>query len=68
MPSTSKEDRILLALQALEKDPKLKVNKAVEIYDVNRMTLKRRRDGRPVRRDTPANLRKLTDLEEHTIV
>ena len=32
------------------------------------MTLSARRDGRPARRDIPANSRKLTDLEEKTIV
>ena len=31
-------------------------------------TLYRRRAGKPVRRDIPANLRNLTDLEEQTIV
>jgi len=32
------------------------------------MTLSARRDGRPTRRDIPANSRKLTDLEEKTII
>ena len=68
MPSTSKEHKILLALQALEKYLKLSFNKATEIYDVNRMTLTRRCDGRHARCDIPANSRKLTDLEEHTII
>ena len=68
MPSTSKEDMIVLALKALERDAILKVNTAAKIYGVDRMTLTRRRDGKPARCDTPANSRKLTDLEEKTIV
>jgi len=68
MPSTSKEDMIVLALKALERDATLKVNTAAKIYGVDRMTLTRRRDGKPARYDTPANSRKLTDLEEKTIV
>jgi hypothetical protein len=68
MPSTSKEDMVILAIKALENNPKLKVGTAAKIYNVDRMTLTRRRDGKPARCDTPANSRKLTDLEEKTIV
>jgi len=68
MPSTSKEDIIVLALKALEKDTTLKVNTAAKIYGVNRITLTRRRNSKPARYDTPANSRKLTDLEEKTII
>ena len=68
MSSTSKEDMVILAIKALKDDPKLKVGTAAKIYDVDRMTLTRRRDGKPARYDTPANSRKLTDLEEQTIV
>jgi len=68
MPFTSKEDMIVLALKAFERDVILKVNTAAKIYGVDRMTLTRRRDGKPVRCDILANLRKLTNLEEKTIV
>ena len=68
MPSTSKEDMIVLALKALERDVILKVNIAAKIYGVDRMILTLRRDGKPVRCDILANSRKLTDLEERTIV
>jgi len=57
-----------LALQALEKDEKLSVRAAAEIYGVARKTLGRRRTSKPARRDIPANSRNLTDLEEQTIV
>jgi len=68
MPSTSKEDMIVLALKALERDAILKVNITVKIYGVDRMILTRRCDGKPARCDTPANSRKLIDLEERTII
>jgi len=68
MPSTSKEDMIVLALKALERNAILKVNTTAKIYGVDRMTLTQRRNGKPTRCDTPANSRKLTDLEEKTIV
>jgi len=68
MPSTLKEDMIVLALKAFERDVILKVNTAAKIYGVDRMTLTRRRDGKPARCDILANSRKLINLEEKTIV
>jgi len=68
MPFILKENMIVLALKALERDVIFKVNIAIKIYGVDCMTLTRRRDGKPVRCDTPANSRKLTDLEEKTII
>jgi len=62
------EAQLILALKALEKDPKLPISKAAEIYTVSYTTLYNRRAGRPARRDIPANSRKLTDLEENTII
>src|SRR5512140_61228 len=68
MENPSKEARILLALQAIKNDHKLSIAAAGRHYDVPPSTLRDRRDGKPARRDTPANSRKLTDLEEQTIV
>ena len=68
MPPTSKESRVILALEALEKHENLSLRAAAKIYDVHHTTLLRRRAGRPARRDIPANSRNLTDLEEQTIV
>jgi len=64
----SNEARLLLALQALQDDKNLSLRKVAEIYDVDYTTLFYRRAGWFARRDIPANLRKLTDLEEKTIV
>ena len=68
MAPPSKEAQLILALDALQKDPKLRPYKAARIYSVPYNTLRDQRAGRPARRDIPANLRKLTDLEEQTIV
>ncbi|KAK3364271.1 hypothetical protein B0T25DRAFT_563300 [Lasiosphaeria hispida] len=68
MPSTSKEANLILALRALQNDKDLSVRAAAKIYNVNRTTLAQRRAGWPSRRNIPANSRKLTNLEEKTIV
>jgi len=68
MPSTSDESRVILALQALQNDKKLSVLAIAKIYNVNRMTLTRRRASRPTRRDTTPNSKKLTKSEEEAIV
>jgi hypothetical protein len=62
------EGRILLALQALRNDPKLKLRRAAEIYKVGRMILWRRQKGIQSRSDWVPTSRKLSDLEEQIIV
>ena len=68
MDSLPVESRITLALEALKKTPKLSLRDAAQIYHIPPSTLSNRRASRLIRRDIPANLRKLTDLEEQTIV
>jgi len=68
MSISSNEASIILALQALGRNENLSVRRVVEIYKVCDRTLGRRRAGMPARRDILANSRKLTDLEEKTIV
>jgi len=68
MDNLPKEARMLLALKALKNSEKLSILAATNIYNIAETTLRSWRDGRPVRCDIPANLRKLTDLEEKTIV
>ena len=65
---TSNEARVVLAFKALQNDENLSIRAAAKIYDINRMTLARRRNSKPIRRDIPANSHCLTDLEEQTIV
>ncbi|KAJ0131121.1 putative glucan endo-1,3-beta-glucosidase eglC, partial [Fusarium oxysporum f. sp. albedinis] len=62
------EARILLALQALQNDPKLSLRRASNIYKVNYWKLRRRQNGIQSRRDCIPNSRKLSDLEEQIIV
>ena len=68
METPSKESLMILALQALETDPKLSVRKAAQIYKVSYVTLSRRRKGTLSRAETIVKSRKLLDLEEKTIV
>ena len=68
MASPSYEARMNLAVEAIRTDKKLKTATAAKLYNVRRETLRDRLAGRPARRDIPANSRKLTDLEESTII
>jgi hypothetical protein len=68
MSQPSKEARINLALQALKNDPKLSIRRAAEIYDVDRSTLRNRKNGKPSRRDTMPKSRNLSKLEEETVL
>ena len=68
MSPPSKEARVILAFEALQNNNNLKLEAIARLYDVLASTLCRRRAGRPTRRDTLANSRKLTDLEEKAIV
>jgi DDE superfamily endonuclease/Psq-like protein len=68
MPPTSNEANIILALEAIQRNKQLSIRAAAKIYNVSARTLSRRRDGVTARRDSPANSRKLTNLEEEAIV
>ena len=68
MESTYNEDRILLALQALERDPTQSVRAVAKAYNIPRTTLRDRKKGIPFRCEQPANSQKLTKLEESVLV
>ena len=68
MSDPNTEARILLALQALQNNPKLKLRRAAEIYKVGRMMLWRRQQGIQSRRDWIPQSRRLSDLEEQIII
>ena len=68
MEPLPKESRIILALEALKKDPKLSVRKAAALYEIPETSLRHRRAGMQPRHELPANLRKLTDLEEKVLL
>jgi len=68
MSPPSKEARVILALEALQNDKELRLEAIARLYNVPASTLRRRRAGKPARRDTPPNSRRLTDSEERAIV
>jgi hypothetical protein len=68
MPPSSKEGRVILALDALKRDEKLSLRAAAKLYNVPATTLFDRRAGRPAQADTTPKVKKLTQLEEGAIV
>ena len=68
MASISNEAKIILAIEAIEKTPKLSIRAAAKIYNVADRTIRRRLAGKPARRDTTPNSRRLTNSEENAIV
>ncbi len=68
MSSIPREARINLALKAVGENLKLSLFAASKIYSVSYTTLYNRRAGRPIRRDTTPNSRRLTNSEEKAIV
>ena len=68
MENADKERKINLACQAIQNTPKLSIRAAAKIYMVPHSTLSARVKGIAARRDTMSPCRKLTNLEESTIV
>ena len=68
MAPKNDESDLVLAIQAMQKDPALRARGAARIYSVDHRKLGRRIHGMRPRRDIPANSRKLTDLEESVLV
>jgi len=57
-----------LAIEAVQNNKKTSIRAAAKIYNVADRTIRRRLAGRPARRDTVPNSRRLTDSEEKAIV
>ncbi|KAI8648953.1 HTH CENPB-type domain-containing protein [Fusarium sp. Ph1] len=68
MSDPNTEARTLLALQALQNNPKLSIRSAAGMYKIDERRLRRRQQGIQSRRDTIPNSRRLSDLEEQIIV
>ena len=68
MPPTSKEAKVILALEAIRNDKNLSLRAAAKLYNVPESTFRSRRAGISARRDTTPNSRRLTDSEEKAIV
>ena len=63
-----KESDLILALQALQTNPKLSISRAAIIYRVPCTTFRNRKYGKPSQRDIRPSNQKLTELEEQTLV
>jgi hypothetical protein len=68
MTKPSYEANILLAIQAIKRDPKLSIRAAAKLYNIPRTTLMDRRAGRTARRDTRSKSIILEKDEEEAIV
>ena len=68
MEELPNESRVILALQALQRDKNLSIRSAAKIYNIPATTIRHRRDGRTARRDTRPNSTKLTESEEEAII
>ena len=68
MAQSSNESQINLAIQAIQKDPKITVRRAASIFNVAESTVRHRMNGRSARRDLRANNSRLSELEEGTLV
>lgn len=68
MEELPKESRVILALQALQRDKNLSIRAAAKIYNIPATTIRDRRNGRTARRDTRPNSINLTESEEQAIV
>ena len=68
MSSLLYESRLVLAIEAIQNHQMRSILAAAKAYNVSYTTLRQRLAGRPARRDILPNSRKLTDLEEESIV
>src|SRR4051794_30725888 len=68
MAAQSKESKIILAIEAIERDENLSRRKAAAIYDVPETTLRDRMNGRPPKNESRPKSQKLTMVEEEVVV
>lgn len=68
MESTRNEERLMLAVKAIQHDPALHIRAVAKTYSVPHTTLTMRLRGTSSRRDSTPKSRKLTDAEEGAIL
>ena len=68
LPRTYNEGTLQLALLSIERDEIESGRRAAAVYEVPKSTLYARRAGRPSRSDCAPNSKRLTELEEESIV
>jgi Tc5 transposase-like DNA-binding protein/Psq-like protein len=66
--SIEQEGRLLLAIQAIQKQEIPSIREAARLFQLPRATLQGRLAGQPHRSDTRANCHKLTELEEQSLL
>jgi hypothetical protein len=66
--SLSREDRLILTLQALKSDASISQRRAADIYNVHESTLRNRRARIASRRDIQPNRSRLQKHEEETVI
>jgi hypothetical protein len=64
----SREERIILAIQAIKSNKKLGQRRAAAIFNIQESTLRRRCAGKPSRRDISANSSKLLRHKEEAVI
>ena len=62
------EANVQLALFDVKRNQILSLRRAEAVYKVPKTTIRRRRDGKPSRRDCEPNSKSLTKLEEEVII
>lgn len=68
MSKSYNEADLVIAIEAIKKDPKLSIRRPAAFYRVPRSTLQARVKGRASRYNTMPNSRFMTDLEEEVIL
>ena len=68
MESNSNERKIIMALEAFKKNPKLTIRAARKIYEILHTTLMKQHAGKQSQNNIPINSKKLTNLEKKIIL
>ena len=68
MSSQSKEAKIVIAIEAFKRDPKLNIHKAATLYGVPEATLRHRLKGRTSKAETRPKVQLLSKLEEQVLI
>ena len=68
MSSFSKEQRVILATEAIQNNRNLSRRQAARIYEVPEATLRNRINGRTLKDDSRHGRQKLTESEENAII
>ena len=67
MESSSNEKKIVMALEAFKKNPKLTIRAANRIYEVLHTTLMEQHAGKQLQNNIPINSKKFTNLKKKVI-